>query len=489
MRVLIASALFVICLVATGIRAAEERAPEVIGVCSVASIDRINEFLAQIGRNPIPAPASFERLPIIGPGGIAKNRPIGIMLAGNVPPEHQIVMTFPLTAAAPVADMYARQGFAPVPGNPEVFEAHGLAIRRTDSYCLFGGNVDLLKRAQDKALYGPYNNKKLLAHAAIDIVAARRTRPNPVNLIFEPDPSTAKDRHPAVHAFLAMIRSELDHLDIRLCQEEQDVVLTLEGEPAMLRTAARKLPRPGMPAGCVHRVDVLQSEIQEIKALAALVRSTWGLMNSDPSSLPDPGTAAFCEGLIQALYKTDALSAGVELIDNTTAFYQVNQYRQPYDVVTILRTAVREGKAKAQAPIFAELDTYKSAGGAEVFRLKVGKGGGIRVCFDVVQRGNTAYIVTVKGEAQLMDRLLQAKPDGELSLPAEGWLDAGGALQFMWVNMPNPPIKLSLFQRIAVVGQLKGRRITWQMTPTEKGARLEVRCGMDVLKTIASAWH
>jgi hypothetical protein len=446
--------------------------PTQIGLISAKSIDAAAAFARQLGTE-LPANVTAARIeetfPFIGQGGLATDKPIGMIFFGGqgLTPEQSIAIVLPIKPNAAPLDELKKSGMA-VPGHPDTVALDdGTALRRTADYLIIGKTpVVSVAKAEvlAKALKGP----DALVRAAIDLKALRQAMPEHFKAIVDAMKKQALSQTYPDEAQRAGARMFIDGFQ-EFLEKSDRVELGVDNGAAALRLFATAAPmelppvmpgdRPGMPEGVIVRLDLSarptsMMDTQFMKL--AMADAQKDMTAEQKKKLKD-----FIAG-VQALYLGgDRVSVGFEMGDSPVG-YIVNHYAKPIDYAAELGRVIDQAKAFGDAikePTETELQTY-DAGGAKVVRLVMLDKQKPQVYIDAVQRGSDVLVAISDKDAHYIDRLLAAKSGGPMRGLASGSVDLAKLFDAATKQPDSPVAGMSAEQRKQLADLLRGQKLS-----------------------------
>src|SRR4051794_34319349 len=173
--------------------------PAPIGALAVKSADAVARLAAQIGM-PLPPEASpqgiEQQFPFIGPGGLATDKPVGMIFfgGGRVDPQQATAILLPVKPTAATADALKAAGAQPVPGSSDMLQLGKGFVRRTTNYVAFGVLPEVLAEAREEALADLLKGPDALARVSVDLKTIRAVMPEQYKAVV--DKAAAGDNPP-----------------------------------------------------------------------------------------------------------------------------------------------------------------------------------------------------------------------------------------------------------------------------------------------------
>ncbi|HWE94409.1 MAG TPA: hypothetical protein VG269_10630 [Tepidisphaeraceae bacterium] len=436
-RGLLACTLLGLLLFARSARAEDDSLTQV-GVVAVKSLDATAAFAKQIGMElppPLTAKGLEQQFPFIGSGGLATDKPVGIILFGGpgVKSDQQMMtFVFPVKPTAATLESLKSMGAKALPGHADTVLMNGVGFRRTGDYLAFGPLPEAAATAKLESVADAVKGANALARLVVDLKAVRVSMPEQYASVLEAISmnATAKDAQQAgMQVMISAMRQGVEKFD--------RVELGLDGADGGLRIALAaaplKLPapppgdRPGLPANAIARVDapvpltsILSNEV--LKKLTAR-DAPEGLTVKQEQKFQDLNAAVW-----SLFLGGEGQTAGMEVSRDAPVAYMVKRYDKPIDFALELRRLVAQAKAFGDAthhPVEMELQSYK-IGEEQALRVVISDSEKKPALFlDVLQRGNTVFIAGSKNEFRYVDRLLAAKADGPQKALASASVDLG----------------------------------------------------------------
>lgn len=476
------------------------RAPVPVGLAAVRSLDAVTALAAQFGL-PLPPEISAagieQQFPFIGRGGLATDRPIGAVFVASpdLKPGQVHVFVFPLKpGAAPLAAL-KRVGAEPMPGRADTVIVQGAALRRTADHLLFGPVPAAVASLQEDLIDDAFKDPASLARVSVNVKAIRAAVPRQYRQFVQmleagtkqgaarrarellgPDADPEAARRIAEEgdaAYLAGGRAaiaaleKLERLSVALDQGDFGLRVGATVQP-LAPAAARAAPRHGLPPECFVRFDAAFSVAGVLRPQADLLPRFMAQRDEAKgralTEQEKKQLASWLARTIDLAFGGAATTVGAEMSGGKPVVYVVYHYDKPTDYAADLRRLIDEIKAtavreNARPPLGHS--TY-ALGDLKVTRVRLSDTTAAApqaYYMDCVQRGQEVFLTVSASELRFIDRLLAAKPQGNLQGLAGGWLDAGAAYDAL-ARIPGSPVDLiPEKERNALAGLVRGHRL------------------------------
>jgi hypothetical protein len=453
--------------------------PAQIGAVAVKSADAVTKLAAQIGV-PLPPQASPQGLeqqfPFIGPGGLATDKPLGVVFFGGpgVDPQKGAAILLPVKPTAATMDALKAAGGQPLAGSNDTLKVGDGFIRRTTNYVVIGALSEVLGEAREDALADLLKGPDALARATADLKTIRTAMPEQYKAFLEqagksgagPGPEQPGEKEGREWVITQMQR--LDRLDLGLDHGDKGLRLFTSARPVPV-PAVTRAERPGMPAGVLARVDLAASPSQLLHVDDAALEQLIDMGAKSGGKMTAKQRQDTKDVLVRirtVLLDASAVSIGVELAGDAPVVYAVTRYAKPIDYTAEMRQLVGHAAAvdaESKEPPTLDMQTFEAAG-AKVLRLRVLDKGKPAAFIDAVQRGDTVLFAGSDKQFLFLDRLLAAKPEGPMQGLAEGWIDLGKMFDSV-AKQPNSPLAGMPPDQQKQIGEaLKGQRLTLSAT-------------------------
>lgn len=416
--------------------------PALVLSASVASLDKVAEFGKELGLGELPfLSADFieQRMPFIGAGGLAPDRPMGVLyyLGPDIDLEQSATFVLPVNPGKAELKTFVANGAQHVEGRTDLVALEGVSFRRAADQFVFGQITDAVSAVREDALTSAYANDPPLARVDFDVTALRRAVPERYDAFFaevrEGVDGTDTAEQAGADLVIDLMRS-VKRLGLSLTRADAGALrlgITLEpfnfaGEPPV------KLTRPGMPPGTMFRADLAHPPA---KALARVTDAINTLLEKDGdfARLPAPRqqqVRALATRAANLLLDGEAASLGVEAVEGHAVVYWIVQRtggandagRLEKQMNELVQQADETAKAANQPSPLAPVATY-DAGGSKVHRLVVAENGKPGLYIDAVQREGAVLMALSPADGKFVERLLTLEPEGETSARVSGWVN------------------------------------------------------------------
>jgi hypothetical protein len=485
--------------------------PVVVGYGAVRSFDALQELADQIGL-PLPPPltlAGAEQLPFLGPGSVAGDQPLGILMFGGpgVAVQNAAAVVLPVNAGKATVQSLTRLGARPVAGKPNAVMMGNGVFRRTDKHLVFGAQPDGILAADAGTIAAALKGPDELARVVLDLRAMKAAMPEQFDAFFEQSAMRNIGPSPGEQAGARLVvgfMKGLDRVTLGVDRGADALRVLATIQPLKMPPPTPGIVRPGMPEGLVARLDLA---CPPTKALPLLERNAFRKLmdqSAPPRMRLKPAQRERVLDLLadasQLFLGADATSVGVQVGSGggngaagsaDLVVYIVNQYTRPVDVIKDVRAlaqkfeAMKEETGDAESPV--ELGTYKSLG-ATVTRAKLLERGRRIAFVDFVQRDRSVLITFSQKENAFIDGLLKAKaPDGApepaaMSGLATGTIDVGAMTDLLAAAPDGPLAKMPPEQSKPLRERMRGQRLALSAVGEGDGVTLDMTIPTRLLK-------
>jgi hypothetical protein len=460
--------------------------PPLVLSASVASLDAVSALVrdaAAAGADlPFLSPDFIEqRMPFIGPGGLARNRPLGVLfyVGKEFDLERSLTFVLPVNPGKAEIKTFTDKGAQAVAGRTDLVTLEGVSFRRTTDQFIFGQIPSAVAAVREDVLTCTYPGPAgVLARVDFDVAAMKKYLPERCEAFFT---DVANANNPPARAgadFIARLMREVTRVGLSISRIADDGVrLDVRVEPFAAPKdfpATARLRLPGFPAGTtIARADLAYPPARALSrvtdALRALIAADDGFTKLAPSQQEQVNAAA--SSFAALLLAGDAGSLGVEAVNGQfVAHWITHRAAAAIDLERDMKALVQQAagvakSAKAAKPL-AMYESYAASDGAKVHRLVLLNDGKREIYLDAIARDATVFMSIAQTDGKFVERLLPLPSPGTASSLLGGWID----LDALTVSGVIPAeIKLA-----------KGQRLDWSAIPD--GAAL--RIGIDVPKPL-----
>jgi hypothetical protein len=474
--------------------------PTPVAVAAVRSADAVAKLAAQTGL-PLPPAASpqgiEQQFPFIGPGGLATDKPAGMVVFGGpgIDPQKAAAILLPVKPTAATMEALKTAGGQPVPGVSDMVQLQEGFIRRTANYVILGSLPDALAQAREDALADLLKGNDALARVSVDLKAVRTAMPEQYKAFLDEARKNAA-AVPGADApgakegrewFVGLI-DRLDQVDVGLDHGDKGLRLFSTLRPLALPPATPAV-RPGLPPGILARLDLAAQPSQLLHVDDAAIDQL--IQNSvEHGGKLNPKQRQEMKGMLTRLrtilLDASAVSVGVEMVGDAPVVYAVARHAKPIDYTDEVRHLVGHAiviAAESHEPPPLDMQTFDAAG-AKVLRLRMIDNAKPFAYIDGVQRGDLVYLTGSDKQFLFLDRLLAAKPEGPMQGLAEGWLDLGRIFDSV-VKQPNSPLAgMPPEQQKQIADALKAQRLTLSATAEGDAATFDLTIPTGLIQNV-----
>ena len=459
--------------------------PTLVVTASIASLDKVAAAAKDIGLGDLPMlSAGFieQKMPFIGAGGLASDRPLGVLFyAGSTGDlEKSATFVLPVNAGKAQLKTFIDNGAQPVAGRTDLVTLEGVGFRRAKDQFIFGQIPGAVAAVREDVLTSAYEKDRAgLARIDVDIAAFKRAVPERYEAFFaelddELDPDD-QVRLAWADLVIGVIR-ELTRVGVSVGRAEAGglrlgiVAAPFEApqEPPV------KFSRPGFPEGTLFRADLAHAPT---KALARVTSTVSGLIerSEDLARLPaaqQEQVKTLAAEVARFLLGGETGSAGVEAVGQQFVVYWIT--RQAADapkrnlaeeITSLVARAGEVAKVTQGGKPLMSAESYPSASaaGTSVHRLVLLEEGKPELYVDVVQRdGSVLMAISPDGE-KFVERLVGLKDAGEAAALVSGWMD---------MSALTGTVLMTAGGELKNAG--KGERLEWTATPDPAGGALRI---------------
>lgn len=458
-----------------------------IAVAAVKSVDAVQAFAKELNL-PLPPNADPQQIaqmfPFIGQGGMATDKPIGVVLFGgpNFNLQQSMAYVIPVKAQAATADAIKKAGAMPAPGQADVLSLNGMNFRRTADYLIASPDPAIAAIAKPEALAAALKNPDTLVKISVDVKAIRTSMPEQVKQLIDASEQGLKsvqkhESDPAADAGLEAAQKlgtgaarkaidTTDRFEIALASNDAGVHLAFSAAPVKAPKLATAT-HPGMPAGVVARFDLNASIMDTMAAHRDEFLQMASAGDSNSGTLT-PEQKQQGQALLGRVYdlmsNTAGGSVGVEMKGGAPVVYIVQHLAKPVDYIMEVRQIVAKGNAiSPQDKESVDLQTYTS-GGVKVLRAVDKTSGKTDGYVDIAQRGDDVFMTISSAAFRYIDPLLAAPAEAPGKDLATGYLDLGKVLDAVVATPNSPAASMPPDMLKQLHDMLNGQRLTLSAT-------------------------
>ncbi|MDB5289192.1 MAG: hypothetical protein JWL69_433 [Phycisphaerales bacterium] len=493
-----ARALLALLLWATAVRA-DDAPPIQVGVVAAKSLDAAAAFAKQYGLDlppPLTAAGLEKQFPFIGQGGLATDKPIGIVLFGGsgVKPDQQMTtFAFPIRPPAITLEALKGLGGKPMPDHPDTVLMNGVGFRRTPDYMVFGPLAAAVANADLDALAGAVKDPGAVARVKIDLKAVRTNMPEQYQSLLDAMRQGALGNAGAAGqagAGAAIDRiqqafANIDRVELGLDNRETGVRLSVAAAPLKL-PALTPGDLPGMPAGVFARFDLacspdwlLDADAMQKIADARDQDSGRALDTHQKKKLQDILTNA------KALFLGgDAVSIGVDFVGDSPVVYMVSHYASPINYPGDLRKLVEQANAfstEVHDTGKLTLQTYK-LNDIQVVRLVMTENQKPSAYIDAVKQGDNLFLAASDKQFLYIDRLLAVKANGPRQALASGSIDLGKLFDTAGKTSGSPIADMPADQQKRLAELFRDQKVSISFVSEGDGGTFDITIPQGLLK-------
>ena len=507
--------------------------PALVMAASVASIDRVAAFLKEAGLGEVPFVSTQfieGQMPFIGAGGLAGDRPVGVLFYAGQGVDLEKAATFVLPVNPGKAELagFVQNGAKPVDGRTDLVTLEGMGFRRSDDLFIFGQVPGAVAAVPTDALASAYAapggaDGGVLARVEFDVAAVKRAMPNEYAAFFATLDAGVKADNAAEQAGAELVAGPmraLTRLTLTLGRSAATAPaapatpaadgaaapaglrLGLVAEPFDLPAAAQggKFPRPGMPPGTLFRADLAHPPAKALSRVTALFKLLeQEKVFQESSKEQQEHYRALWADLTGLLLGGDAASLGVRLVEGKPVVYWVTRHpagAAPDPAAGMAAIVAREqalvklapGGGNNKPPAMLAHSQYAIAGGLTASRLTAGEGGKPELYLDAVRRpeGDVVLMTISPTDGAFLEPLAALPAEGEATDLLSGWVDLA-ALMATGVLPGGEDAGIGETAMRELHAAMKGQRLDWSVSPESGAVRLNVDVPAAVLRALAQA--
>jgi hypothetical protein len=476
-------------------------APAMIVAASIASTQKASAAAKEMGLGEIPfISAQFieEQMPFIGPGGLASDRPLGVLFyaGGDVDLERSATFVFPVNPGKAELKTFIDRGAQPVAGRTDVVKLEAFAFRRAKDQFIFGqveGAVAAVREDVLTSAYGAADAKDALARVDVDVAAIKNTLPEKYEAFFTDVVAGVDKKEPGAQAgadFVVKLMRGITRLRLAASRagegDAAGLKLAVLVEPFAVSKGglAKNYIRPGLPRGTLARADIAMPPADAFSRVTDVLVDVIGKDAgfAKLTAKQQEQAEALAASVAKVLLSGDAASLGVERVkDRVFVVDWVSRRAAPPDVEAEMKDVVAQGAEFSRrmnetgSPF--EYRTYTAPGGVKVHRLVMKEAGRPSLIADAVAGpGNVVRMTFSTEEGTFVERLLSLKDEGEATSPISGWVDPAAMLEFAGVVDPMKVHDLK--------DAIRGRRVQWSGTPETNAVRIEISAPKQLLQNL-----
>jgi hypothetical protein len=493
--------------------AAPAAEPTLVMSASVASLAKVAALAKDVGLGEVPYLSTTfieQQMPFIGPGGLAGDRPLGVLLyadGARVALEDTAIV-LPVNAGKADLEGFVQSGGKPFDGRTDMVTLEGMGFRRGKDQFIFGPVPRAVAAVGEDALAAAYAGNELIARVDVDVAALKRAIPNQYEQFFaeldagvEAEDDAADAARAGADLVIGTMR-DVTRIGLSLGRSGAGALrVGLSAEPFELPAppaAAASFRRPGFPEGTLFRADFAHPPA---KALAVVARIAKLLEREAFFARATPAQQdqfrELAADVANLLLGGEAGSLGIDLVDGHPVVYWVTRHPAAgeagadqgrdlgRDVQAIADQAQALAKpAGARGRAMLTQDSYSAGEGERVHRLVLADEAGAPELFlDAVQREGLVLMAIGTTDARHLERLLSLETDGSTTGLASGWidlaaLDAAGALP----DADDSGLGEAAMKELKAA--LKGQRLEWTVSGGNGAARIDVDLPASLLQTL-----
>ncbi|MDB5173008.1 MAG: hypothetical protein JWN51_1781 [Phycisphaerales bacterium] len=497
-RRLMVSAMLSVFLCAVGARA-DDAPPTQIGVLAVKSLDAIAASAKKLDIGlpaPLTAAGIEQRFAFIGPGGLATDKPLGIIFFGGpgVKADQEItVFVLPVKPTAIPLEALKGLGGQPMPDHPDTVLMNGVGFRRTTDYVIFGPLPSAAALANLDAITDAVKDPGTLARVTLDLKAVRASMPEQYRSLLDTNRQfllgkAATTEQASAELVIDSIRRTIDKLEkVEWALDSGDAGMRLA-----LTAAPIKLPalepgnRPGMPPGVIARFDLACpiDALVDAQVLGKIIDAA----NQDNANRFTSRQKQKLQDIVVRVkglfFGGDTVSIGLEAGGESQVVYVVNQYAKRIDYISEVRTLMAQAKAfgdEVNEPVDLSLQSYKS-GEVQVVRLVVTDKHQTKTYIDAVQQEGGLFIAASKEPFRYIDGLLAAKPEGPRQTLMSGSVELGKLFDTIAKSPGSPAAGMSAAEKKQLSDLFHGQKLGVSISSDGDAATFDVAIPHSLLK-------
>jgi hypothetical protein len=464
---------------------------------SAASLDAVSSITKDMGPGAdvplLTADFIEQRLPFIGPGGLAHDRPLGVLfyLASDLDLERALTFVLPVNPGKAELKTFTDKGGSFVAGRTDLVSLEGVGFRRTKDQFIFGQTAGAVAAVREDVLTSAYaGSPGVLARVDFDAAALRKTIPDRYDAFLADIDSNIDTTDPAARAGVELVTRALravTRLGVSVARTANDggVRLALRVEPfappKKLAATPATLTRPGFPDGTtILRADLASSPAESLVNVTDAIKTTVerDAQFAKLSPQQQERARALASGFAAFLLAGESGSLAVESTNGQTVGHWVTQRSgAPIDVERDMRALAQQAAELARStkdvkPAMSYESYATRPSGTKVHRLVLPQDGKPSLYVDAIARDSTVFMSVAQSPGKFVERLLSLQHAGETATLASGWLD------------------LDAFSALGIVPavqgavDVKGQRLAWTATAEQGTLRIDIDIPKSLLQHV-----
>jgi hypothetical protein len=467
-------------------------APTLVVTASVASLDAVSALTKDIGPGAdIPfLSADFieQRMPFIGPGGLAHNRPLGVLfyVGKDFDLERSLTFVLPVNPGKAELKSFTEKGAQPVAGRTDLVSLESVGFRRTKDQFVFGQIISAVASVREDVLTSTYaGSPNVLARVDFDVTALKKSLPDRYEAFFTEIDNSVDTKDSAGRAgadLVTRLLREVTRLGLsvsRTGSKDGGVRLAIRVEPFGLprQIAPAAMPsRPGFPEGTtIFRADLAYPPAT---ALGRVTDTIKAVLEGDAqfgklSPQHREQARSLASGFIELILGGQSGSLGVESTNGQIVAHWITQRpNRPIDMEREMRALVQQAtdlaKSTKDAKPVASYENYAAAQpagpGGKIHRLVLLHDGQPELYLDAIARDATVFMSVAQTPGKFVERLPALQPEGQSVALVSGWVDLGALSS------------LGLLPQMQGKGnaEMTGRRVAWSAAPEPGALRIDI---------------
>ena len=490
--------------------AAPAAAPTLVMSASVASLEKVAALAKDAGVGEVPyLSATFveQQMPFIGTGGLAADRPLGILLyaGGERVDLEEAAIVLPVNPGKADLASFVKSGAKPFEGRGDMVTLEGMGFRRGKDQFIFGQMPPAVAAVPEDALARGYVGNELVARVDVDVAVLKRAIPKQYEQFFAELDAGVDADDPAARAGADLVIRPMrgvTRLGLSLARAAAGGLrLGVSAEPFDLPDAPAAdaaFPRPGFPEGTVFRADFVCAPARALAAVAPIARLLEReAFFADATPEQQDQFRRLAADVADLLLAGNAGSLGVELIDGKPVVYWITRHpaggdgRFP-DLGADMRAIAVRAEALSKSPGAdakpkISLQDYSVGEGERAHRLVLlDEAGAPELYLDTLQREGLRFVAIAAEDTKPLERVLALKPEGNATALASGWIDLSMlAKADMLPDADDAGLGETAMKELKA--GLAGQRLDWTLSGAKGTARIDLDFPPAVLQTLGKA--
>ena len=430
-----------------------------------------------------------QSLPFIGAGGLASDKPGGIVMlsAPGMDPEQSMAFVLPVKAGFATVDSLKALGGQPMADHPNTVVINGTALRRTADYLIFSQNSAVANAVDTEAVVNAVKTPADVVRFVLSMKGLRTAMPDQIKKFYESIEKDKNKNDEAAQAGAAIVADTIRHwvetidqVDLGLNLGDQGVRVALTATPVQL-PAMTAGNRPGMPASAIMNVNVAVALGEAFPSVRALGDKLMAIIEKgqDPAKKLPEAQLKSLRSAVQKLVvlgmDSSATSVGFEMTGETPVVYLVQHWTNQPDAIADVKEIVGSLKGLIDNPAHGIELQERAVEAGKILRVMFKDNAKVEGCVEIAQRGGDVFIAAFPGDATHIETLLAAPNDGQIDGLVSGWVDLAKLVE-QFAKVPGSPFAgLPADSQKQLATLVNGQKIHIGVVKAGEAVTLEVR--------------